>query len=144
MPLFAEQTTGFELNKSEELKSTGALSEAFDIGYETAFDPLHTTDHLIPPHKYDLYEGNQWPSHEILPGFQEIYSSYCSEALTLCRRLMRIFALTLGLEPEFFDSKIIYPGATSRMLHYPPQPVQGEVMEGMGAHTVGRHLSCLY
>jgi hypothetical protein len=28
------------------------------------------------------------------------------------------------------------PGVTSRMMHYPPQPVKEEVLEGLGAHTV--------
>ncbi|KAJ5098652.1 hypothetical protein N7532_005653 [Penicillium argentinense] len=48
--------------------------------------------------------------------------------------MMRIFALALDVPGTFFDSKIRNPGITSRMMHYPPQPV-GERREGLGAHT---------
>jgi isopenicillin N synthase-like dioxygenase len=52
--------------------------------------------------------------------------------------LMRIFALALGLQEDFFDDKMKYPGAMARMLHYPPQPTQGQKMAGLAAHTVSR------
>ncbi|KFY99000.1 hypothetical protein V500_01493 [Pseudogymnoascus sp. VKM F-4518 (FW-2643)] len=135
MPLFAEQSTGSGLDDPMKRTETGAFSEAFDIGYEIAGDPQHAADDALPPDTYNLYGDNQWPSGEVLPGFQETYLRYFSEALTLCRKLMRIFALALDLEEDFFDSKMDHPGVTSRMLHYPPQPVQGEMIEGLGAHT---------
>lgn len=138
MPVYGEQLTGSELNDfpTERTQTgTGALSESFDIGYEIAGDSQHTADDALPPDPYDMYGDNQWPSNEVLPGFRDTYLKYFSEALTLCRKLMRIFALALDLEADFFDSKMKYPGATSRMLHYPPQPVDGEVVVGLGAHT---------
>jgi isopenicillin N synthase-like dioxygenase len=50
--------------------------------------------------------------------------------------MMRIFALALDLPEGHFDSMVHNPGVTSRMMHYPPQPVKEEVREGLGAHTV--------
>ncbi|KAF7590393.1 hypothetical protein BBP40_002894 [Aspergillus hancockii] len=135
MPLYAEQLTGTGLNDPVEQSTTGALSEAFDIGYEISADPERATDDILPPDIYSLYGDNQWPSNDVVPGFRQLYLTYFGEALMLSRKLMRSFALALHLEEDFFDSMMNYPGATSRMLHYPPQPVEGEVIEGLGPHT---------
>lgn len=93
-------------------------------------------DAPLPADTYGLYGDNQWPDQETLPGFSETYIQYCGTVLELCRKMMRMFALSLNLEEDFFDSKIQHPGVTSRMMHYPAQPVQGQVQEGLGAHTV--------
>ena len=50
---------------------------------------------------------------------------------------MRSFALALGLDESFFDAMMDFLGVTSRILHYPPHPAEGEVRDGLGAHTVG-------
>lgn len=91
---------------------------------------------MLPPDIYGLYGDNQWPGDDILPGFRETFLQWFAQGLNLCRALMRIFALAVGEEEHFFDSKMKYPGAQSRMMHYPPQPVVGEVQEGVGSHTV--------
>ena len=119
----------------EKESAAGCLSEAFDIGYETAMDFQKTEDYVLPPDTYGLYGENQWPDQE-LPGFSKTYREYCGTVLEVCRNMMRIFALALDLSEDFFDSKMHNPGVTSRMLHYPAQPVRGDVREGLGAHTV--------
>ncbi|BAE60531.1 unnamed protein product [Aspergillus oryzae RIB40] len=119
-----------------DTNNIGALLESFDIGYEILADPQRAADDVLPPDTYDLYGDNQWPSNEVLPKFRETYLLYCAEALTLCRRLMRSFALALGLDEGFFDPVMNFPGVTSRLLHYPPQTVEGEVRDGLGAHTI--------
>lgn len=91
---------------------------------------------VLPPDTYGLYGDNQWPDQETLAGFKETYLQYCGTVLELCRKLMRIFALSLEVSEDYFDSKIRYPGVTSRMMHYPAQRVSGEMREGLGAHTV--------
>lgn len=145
MPLFAEQSTGSGLDDDPaDQSTTGALSEAFDIGYEILADPERPVDDVLPPDTYGLYGDNQWPSDEVLPGFRETYLQYFREALTLCRKLFRCFALALNLEENYFDAITKYPGVTSRMLHYPSQPVQGGVIEGLGAHTVNSQAAIPY
>lgn len=121
-----------------------ALSEAFDIGYEIAMDFQRSKDDVLPPDTYDLYGDNQWPGQETLAGFRETYIQYCGTVLELCRKLMRIFALSLDVPEDYFDSKIRYPGVTSRMMHYPAQSVSGETREGLGAHTVRTVLSASF
>ena len=138
MPLYSEQPTGTDLDTTPkpDPASPGAFSESFDIGYEIKADPLKSPEDALPPDTYDLYGDNQWPSEDVLPGFREVYLRYFAQALTLCRALIRVFALALDLPEVFFDSMVKYPGATSRMLHYPPQPVANEVRIGLGEHTV--------
>lgn len=127
-----------------EEEIVGALSEAFDIGYEIAVDFQRSKHDVLPPDTYDLYGDNQWPDQEILAGFKETYIQYCGTVLELCRKMMRIFALSLGVREDYFDWKIRYPGVTSRMMHYPAQSVSGETRDGLGAHTVRTGLSALF
>ncbi|PYH49870.1 isopenicillin N synthase family dioxygenase, partial [Aspergillus saccharolyticus JOP 1030-1] len=137
MPLYAEQMIGHELDESgsQTTSTPGAYSESFDVGYEIAADPRREPHDPLPPDHFDLYGDNQWPTEDDLPGFRQTYLEYFAEALTLCRSLMRIFALALDLPEEFFDPIMEHPGATSRMLHYPPQSVNDTFKIGLGAHT---------
>lgn len=142
MPLYSEQPTDTDLGAAPKADPTspGAFSESFDIGYEVAADPLKSQHGGLPLDTYDLYGDNQWPEEDVLPGFREVYLRYFGEALALSRALIRIFALALDLPEDFFDTMVKNPGATSRMLHYPPQPVADEVRIGLGEHTVSRYL----
>ncbi|KAL3466887.1 2OG-Fe(II) oxygenase family oxidoreductase [Aspergillus heterothallicus] len=112
------------------------LSESFDIGYEIAGDPSKSvSQHSLPDDPFELYGGNQWPDDSVLPGFHATYLAYFRACVTLSRRLLRIFALALDLEEEYFDEFVTDPGCMSRILHYPPQPVKGEERVGIEAHT---------
>ncbi|KAJ5766923.1 uncharacterized protein N7511_004539 [Penicillium nucicola] len=134
-PLGAEKSTGTDDNPIAPEDAVSALSEAFDIGYETAMDAQKSKDDTLPCDPYELYGDNQWPGQDTLPEFSQTYIEYCSLVLELCRKMMRIFALALSLPEDHFDSMVQNPGVTSRMMHYPPQPVKEEVREGLGAHT---------
>jgi isopenicillin N synthase-like dioxygenase len=109
------------------------------MGYEIAMDFQKSKDDVLPPDTYGLYGDNQWPDQETLAGFSQTAIQYCGTLLELCRKLMKIFALSLDLPEEYFDSKIRNPGVTSRMMHYPARPVT-EAREGLGAHTVSSDL----
>ncbi|PWY66768.1 Clavaminate synthase-like protein [Aspergillus heteromorphus CBS 117.55] len=136
IPLNCEQPTGTDLEPAPEPDpSTAAFSEAFDIGYELDADPQRSPTDTLPADAYELYGDNQWPRDDLLPGFREVYRRYFAEALTLCRAMIRIFALALDLPEDFFDPMVNYPGATSRMLHYPPQPAADAIRIGLGEHT---------
>ncbi|KAJ5677725.1 uncharacterized protein N7477_003358 [Penicillium maclennaniae] len=89
---------------------------------------------VLPTDIYELYGDNQWPDQETLAGFSQTYIQYCGTLLEFCRKLMKIFALSLDVPEDFFESKIRNPGITSRMMHYPAQPAT-ETREGLGAHT---------
>lgn len=134
--MFAELSTGTDLDDPAEQAEQASFSEAFDIGYEIAGDATKKPEDPLPPDTFSLYGDNQWPREQDCPGFRKVFLEYYVEVLELCRDLMRIFAQALGLRGDFFDDKMDHPGAMARMLHYPPQPVEGEVMAGLAAHTV--------
>jgi hypothetical protein len=119
------------------------LSESFDIGYEIAGDPSKSlsTD-ILPPDPFELYGGNQWADDSVLPGFRTTYLAYFRVCIALSRKLLRIFALALDLDEGYFDGFVTFPGCMSRLLHYPPQAVQGEERVGIEAHTVRLSLHC--
>ncbi|KAJ5122549.1 hypothetical protein N7526_009486 [Penicillium atrosanguineum] len=133
-PIGGERSTGTDDEPISVEEATGVLSEAFDVGYELAMDFQKSKDDVLPPDIYRLYGDNQWPDQETLAGFSQTYIQYCGTLLEFCRRLMKIFALSLDVPEEYFDSKIRNPGVTSRMMHYPAQPAT-ETREGLGAHT---------
>ncbi|KAJ5160172.1 uncharacterized protein N7482_007176 [Penicillium canariense] len=134
-PIGGERSTGTEDDPVAEEEAVGVLSEAFDIGYELALDSQKLKYAVLPSDTYGLYGDNQWPNEETLAGFSETYIKYCGSVLDLCRKMMKIFALALELPETFFNSSIQTPGVTSRMIHYPAQPANGEPREGLGAHT---------
>ena len=103
------------------------LKEAFNIGLE------------LPPDDPELMAGarfraaNLWPN---LTGFRETMLEYFNRVWRLGRDLHRGFALDLGLDPDFFESRLDRPNATLRLLHYPPVTVPvSEGQLGAGVHT---------
>lgn len=103
------------------------LKEAFNIGLDLPADHPE----LIARARFRA--ANLWPN---VPGFREIMLNYFNRIWRLGRDLHRGFALDLGLEPDFFESKLDRPIATLRLLHYPP--VTASVSEGQlgaGVHT---------
>jgi isopenicillin N synthase-like dioxygenase len=133
--LYGEKSSNPDLEEAAMNKPQGALSEAFDIGYELSGDLRKGPNDQLPPDNFGLLGENQWPDESVIPGFRATYVRYFAEVLELSRALMRIFALALGQKEDFFDSVLRFPGVTSRMLHYPPQPVQGQEIPGLAAHT---------
>ncbi|PKX96252.1 isopenicillin N synthase family dioxygenase [Aspergillus novofumigatus IBT 16806] len=134
-PLYGERSSNPDLEEAALDKPPGALSEAFDIGYELSGDLRKGPGDQLPRDDFGLLGENQWPEESLIPGFRVTYLRYFAEALELARALMRIFALALGQKEDFFDPMVRFPGVTSRMLHYPPQPVQGQEIPGLAAHT---------
>ena len=103
------------------------LKEAFNIGLELAADD---PDLLA---KKPFRARNLWPD---VPQFRATMLDYFDRMWALGLTLHRAFALDLGLDPAFFDSKFKKPMATLRLLHYPPTDrpsQQGQL--GAGVHT---------
>ncbi|NHN83278.1 isopenicillin N synthase family oxygenase [Acetobacter musti] len=82
----------------------------------------------LPPDDPDVIAGrflhgpNRWPARH--PWLQAAVDPYLAAMLELGERLMRLFALSLDLEPEFFVSLAKKPTMHLRLFHYPPQPPQ--------------------
>jgi isopenicillin N synthase-like dioxygenase len=103
------------------------VKEAFNIGLEMAPDDPE----LLA--KAPFRAANQWPE---LPGFRDTMLDYFNRVWRLGCDLHRGFALDLGLDPDFFESRLDKPLATLRLLHYPP--VKAPLADGQlgaGVHT---------
>jgi isopenicillin N synthase-like dioxygenase len=78
---------------------------------------------------------NVWPDIPKVPDFKTSIKEYYGNVLTLGRRLIRLFALVLGLPENYFDEMFRFPGAMGRLIHYPPQAPTKSSAFGIGAHT---------
>jgi isopenicillin N synthase-like dioxygenase len=112
----------------EKQTADGDLKEGIKIGRDLA------ASHPLVQAKTPLHGPNQWPQN--LPGWREVMQEYYDVMEGLGRRLMRAFALALGLEEQYFDRWLKSPMTTLGPLHYPPQ--KGRITPaqiGAGAHS---------
>src|SRR4030088_1813844 len=103
------------------------VKEAFNIGPELA--PADPQLLAWSPFR----AANLWPD---VPGFRDAMIDYFNRLWRLGRDLHRGFALDLGLEAGFFESRLDKPNATLRLLHYPPVTApSSDGQLGAGVHT---------
>ena len=79
-----------------------------------------------------------WAGTSPLPGFEDEALGYWATCLTLARELVKVFALSLHLEEDYFDSRTTYPGADGLFNSYPPTTKEEERKNnavGLGSHT---------
>lgn len=71
-----------------------------------------------------------------LPGFSAQMDAYVSAVRDLGMRIVRLIALSLDLDEDYFDDMFVEPLGTLRLLRYPPQPADAPANQfGAGAHT---------
>ncbi|KAL8364266.1 hypothetical protein RB601_009823 [Gaeumannomyces tritici] len=133
------------------------LREGFTFRYHPRHDPAHAAaaagsgaaaaaaaaydDANIPPEVAPYIRGGEpfvWEGTAHLDGFKDALVAYWQECLALARRLMRVFALALGLPARHFDGLVTYPGADGVFQFYPAmtaaQAASSEDV-GIGSHT---------
>lgn len=76
---------------------------------------------------------NIWP--ENLPGFKETLLEYHAAIENLGRKFLPLWAVSLGLPPDYFDKFFVTPHLTLQLLHYPPQKEIGNRQYGIAPHT---------
>ncbi|KAI1504127.1 hypothetical protein F5X99DRAFT_51976 [Biscogniauxia marginata] len=119
---------------------TADVRESFAFRYAPELDPEHPTPAGSLPDEVRRWirgEDFVWEGTAHLPGFKEDCLAYWGACLTLARRLVRMFALSLGLEEGYWDDKVTYPGADAVFNYYPPRSEE-EVQDnfvGLGSHT---------
>jgi isopenicillin N synthase-like dioxygenase len=102
--------------------------EFFSIGLE------------LPPDDPNVLAGeplrgpNNWPS--FMPALQPALYAY-HQAVGACgAALLRVVALSLGLEPGFFAARYAKPLQRTQIIYYPPQdPAGGDDEFGVAPHT---------
>ncbi|MDA3025200.1 MAG: isopenicillin N synthase family oxygenase [Actinomycetota bacterium] len=106
------------------------LKESFSIGpVDVPQDEYHSRERAGA-----FFADNQWPTE--IPEMRDLWSRYYREMELLSTRLMRLFAIALGLSENFFDDKVDKHITNMSAIHYPPlteAPKPGQ-MRG-GAHT---------
>ncbi|MFK7870374.1 MAG: isopenicillin N synthase family dioxygenase [Roseobacter sp.] len=100
--------------------------EVFDCGFQLA------RDHPLSQHA--VYAPNQWPQNP--EGFEEVISSYFSQACDVAMDVLRGLSQSLGRPRDSFDAEFDPPMALLRGNFYPPRPAwAGRDDFGIAAHT---------
>lgn len=94
-------------------RSQGNLNEAFIIKKD---------------HRIDLAD-NLWPRETDLPGFRTAIESYALAMEQLACALLPVYAVALGVEPNYFATGFAQPFYRLRLTHYPA--------ESLHAHQTG-------
>eukprot|EP00294_Goniomonas_avonlea_P001176 CAMPEP_0114555826 /NCGR_PEP_ID=MMETSP0114-20121206/8958_1 /TAXON_ID=31324 /ORGANISM="Goniomonas sp, Strain m" /LENGTH=520 /DNA_ID=CAMNT_0001740981 /DNA_START=34 /DNA_END=1592 /DNA_ORIENTATION=+ len=123
--------------RGECLSTKGDLKEGLDLGMELADDD---PDLLAGT---PLHGANEWPRaldsdpDEVDQEFRRVTLEYTDTLVLLAKRILRGFAIGLGLASDFFDVRCTKPMAALRLLHYPPQEPSEVTADsvGCGAHT---------
>lgn len=125
---------GWEPSESTSIAGDVETKEAFNWCYSDDLDPTGGDGQYVQLDGTRAKDLNQWPSEDSISGFYDAVKTYYGEALLLARHLCRLFALSLALPENYFDSKTTHPSANSRMMFYPAgRPTADDV--GLGAHT---------
>jgi isopenicillin N synthase-like dioxygenase len=81
-----------------------------------------------------LMGPNQWPA--TLPELAPTLMAYSAAVMDCGRSLLRGFAVSLGLDPDFFRERFVKPLARCSLIYYPPQPPEsGSEQFGVAPHT---------
>lgn len=76
---------------------------------------------------------NQWPPN--LPGFRDTVLAYMNAMEQLGRRMVRVYAVALGLPAGHFDPMFETPNMIQRLTHYPPMDNPEENEFSIAPHT---------
>jgi|SRR5579871_234241 len=81
-----------------------------------------------------LHGPNRWPSD--MPWLRAAAERYFDETLALGKRLLRLFAVSLELDEDYFLRYTTKPMVQTRLFHYPPQPPAADEKQlGVAPHT---------
>lgn len=117
------------LARSRDVDAPPDLKESFNGG------PARAPEGVSDPEALAFcYAATIWP--EAPEGFREAWQAYYHAMEDLAARIMRVFALALQLDEDYFEPYIDAPISALRALNYPRQqrtPKPGRIRAG--AHT---------
>lgn len=130
----SEHGYGWEPSEATSIAGDVERKEAFNWSYSEDLDPTGGDGRYVQLDGTTSKNVNQWPSEKQVPAFYHAVKGYYGEALQLARHLCGLFALSLQLPEDFFESKTTHPSANSRIMYYPAaKPTTHDI--GLGAHT---------
>jgi isopenicillin N synthase-like dioxygenase len=80
-----------------------------------------------------FHAPNKWPAD--LPGFREQTLRYMTTLETLCRKLVKLYALALDLPEDHFDASFAKPHMILRQSRYPQIDGSDETVASLVPHT---------
>ncbi|PQE13873.1 2OG-Fe(II)oxygenase superfamily protein [Rutstroemia sp. NJR-2017a BBW] len=123
------------LNPGESVDVKETLAWRYEPQYDPDPKPLDAVPEEVKP--WIRGESFVWEGTSHLPNFKEDTLAYWASCLTLARKLVRVFALSLDLPEDYFDSRVTYPGADGLYNYYPPVDEEEKANNsvGLGSHT---------
>jgi isopenicillin N synthase-like dioxygenase len=126
---------GYMGNEAEALAASRGDATPADIKETFNAGPLRIPDHVRDPEALAFcYSATPWP--DTPSDFVSAWSAYYVAMESLAARIMRMFAVALGLPDDHFDPFLTSPISALRALNYPPQdraPLAGQLRAG--AHS---------
>lgn len=117
---------GYERLRSQnfEKKTEGDLKEGFYLGRNLPLDHPN-----VIARKFG--QGpNKYPSELLDPAqFKSTVDTYHESLSELAKQILRILALSLDIDPNWFSGYATDPVAVLRLLHYPPQAPDASALE---------------
>jgi len=86
---------------------------------------------------------NQWPDARRLPKFRPTVLAYCEAMEGLGMKLLPLYAVALGLAPDWFDEAFADPQFTLRMTRYPKVEAYEGNEFGIAPHTDSSFMTIL-
>ena len=85
---------------------------------------------------------NQWP--DFVPRMPTVLNQYFEACIALGKRLLKVFAIALEVNPEYFTAAFEHTISRGSILYYPPQTPDRESQFGVAPHTDYGCLTLLY
>ena len=129
----------FKTFKINHIKKTPNRQTQLGWRYDPKYDPEPKPLDEIPEGVKAWLRGEDfvWEGTSHLPSFKEDTLAYWTACLTLSRKLVKIFALSLDIDEDYFDSRTTYPGADGVYNYYPENSAEEKASNavGLGSHT---------
>jgi len=90
-----------------------------------------------------MFGPNRWP--DFAPAMRPAFNAFFDAANLCGQRLLRAFAASLGIAPDYFTRAFAKPVTRGTVVYYPPQPPDaGEDQFGVAPHTDYGTITLLY
>jgi isopenicillin N synthase-like dioxygenase len=122
--------TKMQGSATQDLKESFIWGREFPVG-----SPIFAANSMIGP--------NQWPA--AVPQMPQALNEYLEACVDLGKSLLRIFAMALDRDQEYFTGRFEATISRGSALYYPPQPPDlGDKQFGVAPHTDYGCLTLLY
>jgi isopenicillin N synthase-like dioxygenase len=104
------------------------LKESFELALDLPLDDPDVEKGRL------LHGPNRWPAGH--PWLRAVAEPYFHATMSLGRRLLSIFAVSLALDPDYFEPFCTKPMMHMRLFHYWPQPAtESDLLFGVRPHS---------